>query len=1610
MKFRKLLFIVPLFIYLNIYADITLDPETTSTDQNGGGAAVLTFGQGVWYASSDSLWLTMITDREDGVAVGNAGGSMAFMFAANNSADTRSATITVTNQNGDILASHTVIQSGNTANLVPSSSAIDRLGGQITTRVEVLPNVSWTAVSNDDWISIVNPTGIGTGDLNFNVASYGGVSDRTGTITIGGAIYSVTQSGMDVNVFPVRVDKDSDVGIITATVSSLFSTSWSVSSDSSWITIIDPGAGNGDDEVLIAVASNPSYLARSGNVSIGSANIEIWQDGLPSPVLDLIPYEATADPTGGYGNIAVMSTPDAPWQSQALNSWINIASGENGTGNGNIEYVVSPNPTLDTRIGRIKVTPPHDENLIDITRGVIGWYKGRDDLSGWERHLENAADNFVFDGRTKVYVNTFGFGDNSYHRSTNDSAISLVFKIDDTNTLHRLIAFDNGNGTAEEEATLYVSESNTIAVSVHNELFDTGIPVSTNTYTHVAITQDADNKMSIYAGELNSDIASSIAEFTFSNPFFASTTNADDLMIGHSNYPSPGVLSGELHDIKIYNRELNRQEIEALNTTSITPIAYSRYKAESSSTTLAEAQIAAANSNRYIASPETDYELNLYAHFGEDSLQNLSLDEAVNPGSGWTLGVNGNILITPFNVNNVNKATHASGYAFHDYETFNSSGENTDTNIYPNGSRNAVLSVARLTPGDNTQGYMYYDPNALLSTETFNTLKVGSYNHTVKQFYMKIGKNFNDSNVIGSAYILTSKNLDGFTRKAGEDPTIKEDLKAFIDGDFNFNEGDSYTPKVYKTRGSSTTDLDFSMNQMRGSFNSYNNISDFDYSDKNFNFHSQNEFRHTLGGANIPVMTYSTQDLSEPIESIKPSGETFPITGGTHSPKLKPLVYTIQNKGLYVISDQSSGWENVGNYIESHNGYTIRNNILTYDGSLDGIDIYLSEAEIPASVIDEVRNNYEFTPNHLFRSSFKGNGATDTRLPFRLTNATPATDRNGIAYNAIEFAEFGTSEGSAILDGAQSAHESIDATYAMWFKLDRIPVGTVTLFDRTQSGPGGPSLTLLLTDNGNTLKLSHFDGTVTEEFTMPIDLQVQEFHHLVFSCNDDVNVKIILDGEEIGNTSKMYGYKFGKWDESFQILTLHAIDGVWDDFAAYDTALSVSEIKAIYDEEKPRVYYHTITQGEFTASISPEAGSVIASGGSVSFDLITPSNITWEASSDSDWVTLESPLSGVGPVTVQATISPNPTIHTRTATITIAGNTFNLSQSGLGVNLTINNENIDEYVFEGTSSSSVFIDVQTEAEGGWEPSTDVNWITLSPIGNDTSGNGSLMVIVSPYADASSSRTAAVNIGDETIYITQRGYQISVDPLVAEIGSNNGTGEFGVAAPIGSIWQAIVTEPWIQITSSTNGSGDGIIRYELLDNNTGETRTGKIIVSGTEYTINQVTQQNVTVSTSGTGGTTSGSGGYNPNDTATITANADIGYTFSHWTGDAVGSENPLLLNIDSDKEVYAHFIPNTAAVALRSTAVSDIIENPEDYNLYSQDQLQDLALGAPVISKDAVTGKVTIGINVKESSDLEGEWTEIDLENSDVSIYNNQIEINMDANSDKKFFRFYPSE
>jgi len=66
--------------------------------------------------------------------------------------------------------------------------------------------------------------------------------------------------------------------------------------------------------------------------------------------------------------------------------------------------------------------------------------------------------------------------------------------------------------------------------------------------------------------------------------------------------------------------------------------------------------------------------------------------------------------------------------------------------------------------------------------------------------------------------------------------------------------------------------------------------------------------------------------------------------------------------------------------------------------------------------------------------------------------------------------------------------------------------------------------------------------------------------------------------------------------------------------------------------------------------------------------------------------------------------------------------------------------------------------------------------------------------------------------------------------------------------------------------------------------------------------------------------------YHYNDVVTLTATANPGYTFSHWSGDLTGNLNPATLLIDGNKTVIASFIfENMLPVAVNDSAT--VLEN-----------------------------------------------------------------------------------
>ncbi len=489
--------------------------------------------------------------------------------------------------------------------------------------------------------------------------------------------------------------------------------------------------------------------------------------------------------------------------------------------------------------------------------------------------------------------------------------------------------------------------------------------------------------------------------------------------------------------------------------------------------------------------------------------------------------------------------------------------------------------------------------------------------------------------------------------------------------------------------------------------------------------------------------------------------------------------------------------------------------------------------------------------------------------------------------------------------------------------------------------------------------------------------QLADGWHMItttFSAADGNRMTLYVDGDEVGNFIVTDELMLGALlrPDTWQVCASAANGVAIDEISYFTNCLSSAQVARIYELEKPKcIVDHTVVQGTVEPSVSKERVEFAALGGSGEVDVTVAQRVGWTAAADVDWITFTSGTSYTGSRTVKFDVAGNPSVTTREGMLTLAGKTVKVVQAGLAATVEYDNTIFTE---EGNLG---YIDVYPEGDGTWDAVSDVSWITIVE-GESDAGEGSVMFVVDPYTETTQSRTGTITVAGQKVYISQRGYELSIFPEVAQIGSNAGAGEFGVSAPIGAIWEAITTEPWITITGGNNGVGSGTLRYTVLDNDTGETRVGKIIVSGKEYTITQISSLLVTTETDGHGSVTGG-GAYETGSEATLTATPKAGYVFSHWTGDMVGYSNPVKFTVDIGKTVKANFIPKDAAETIVNASALE-------QGFFTRDQMKDLALGQPTIEQDA-NGDFTLAIGLEECSSLtEKDWQAVKPTSGSVTI------------------------
>jgi hypothetical protein len=81
--------------------------------------------------------------------------------------------------------------------LFPTTKSFPAIGGTDAVSVTAsMPTCTWVAVSNDNWLTVLGPrTGTGNDIVNYSVSQNSADADRTGSLTVAGQSFTVTQAG-----------------------------------------------------------------------------------------------------------------------------------------------------------------------------------------------------------------------------------------------------------------------------------------------------------------------------------------------------------------------------------------------------------------------------------------------------------------------------------------------------------------------------------------------------------------------------------------------------------------------------------------------------------------------------------------------------------------------------------------------------------------------------------------------------------------------------------------------------------------------------------------------------------------------------------------------------------------------------------------------------------------------------------------------------------------------------------------------------------------------------------------------------------------------------------------------------------------------------------------------------------------------------------------------------------------------------------------------------------------------------------------------------------------------------------------------------------------------
>jgi Viral BACON domain len=167
-----------------------------------------------------------------------------------------------------------------------------------------------------------------------------------------------------------------------------------------------------------------------------------------------------------------------------------------------------------------------------------------------------------------------------------------------------------------------------------------------------------------------------------------------------------------------------------------------------------------------------------------------------------------------------------------------------------------------------------------------------------------------------------------------------------------------------------------------------------------------------------------------------------------------------------------------------------------------------------------------------------------------------------------------------------------------------------------------------------------------------------------------------------------------------------------------------------------------------TYDVTPSNRSVGVAGGSVSFSVATPPGCAWSSSMNDGWIEMAGSGVGAGSGSVTFVVGNNPSAASRSGSVTIAGQSASVNQSGIACSFAVSPTS------RTVERAGGMVSISVEAPGGcpWSASEPAPWISITD-GASGNGNGTVTFAVAENS-SQDARSTVITVAGHSVVVAQ----------------------------------------------------------------------------------------------------------------------------------------------------------------------------------------------------------------------------------------------------------------